>query len=929
MHRSATQLPPRRSSDDARLAALRWTPSLERHAAAGRASVLSLRALPAEPSAPAETPVAPPEPPIEVPTERQDRLHAAGWRHNLPQPLTSFVGREREIAEVSRLLASARLLTLVGTGGVGKTRLGHEVAARVLDRFSGGVWVVELSALTDPALVPQAVAAVLDVRVEADRPLTATLAAALRAERILLVLDNCEHVIEACASLADALLRACPDLSILATSRQALGIGGETTFCVPSLSLSARWGTSTAGADGHVLPDASGPAAPRPIEPLLPSESARLFAERAGAVVPSFALSDRNVGAVEQICRRLDGIPLAIELAAARVGVLSPEQIEARLDDRFRLLSGGSRTALPRYRTLRAMIDWSHDLLDEQERTLLRRLAVFSGGWTLDAAESVCAGDGLAAEEILDLLSGLVAKSLVLTGDGADEVRYGFLESLREYAAEKLRDAGEEARLRERHGAWFLALAERAEPRLSGSHSVPWLDSLERERENLRAVLAWCVDRGDAEAGLALVGALDRFWLVRGPYRETRDTLTELLTLAQAQEQADSGTDRTVRTRALFALGRLDMRQDDRAAAELRYREALAASRELGDRRGEAVALFAIGHVVRVRGEYEAARRWFEQARELFEALDDRYWLAQTYQELGVAAFYEGDLATARVRYEASLTIYKGLGDEPGVVGVLDDLGEVAFLEGDLDRARTLLRASLEMARRIGDKERIAMALMAVAGIAVAEGQPRRALRLAAAASGLNDATGQRNSPAWHAMVDRWLAPAYRALSADDVAAVQAAGRVMPLDEAIEYALSSAHPAFDAPAPDSPAPAGPLPAPPVSAASAANLPVSLPERAGRALRNGSAGHGPAGPAPLGQQAAPPWQAVSELTPRELEVAALVARGLTNRQIAEALVITEGTAANHVKHILARLVLDSRVQIAAWAIERGLTRQASA
>ena len=330
---------------------------------------------------------------------------------------------------------------------------------------------------------------------------------------------------------------------------------------------------------------------------------------------------------------------------------------------------------------------------------------------------------------------------------------------------------------------------------------------------------------------------------MRGPYRETRDTLTELLTLAQAQEheQAASDANRTVRTRALFALGHLDMRQDDRVAAELRYQEALAASRELGDRRGEAIALFAIGHVVRVRGEYEAARRRFEQARELFEALDDRYWLAQTHQELGVASFYQGDLATARVRYEASLTIYKALGDEPGIVGALEDLGEVAFQEGDLERARPLLRASLEMARRIDDKERIAMVMMTLAGIAVAEGQPRRALRLAAAASGLNDSTGQRNSPAWNAMVDRWLAPASQALSADDVAAVQAAGRVMPLDEAIEYALSSAHEAFDAPASRA---GGPVPP----------APVSLPEHAGRALRNGSAALSPAptGPAAMGR-----------------------------------------------------------------------------
>jgi DNA-binding CsgD family transcriptional regulator len=366
-------------------------------------------------------------------------------------------------------------------------------------------------------------------------------------------------------------------------------------------------------------------------------------------------------------------------------------------------------------------------------------------------------------------------------------------------------------------------------------------------------------------------------------------------------------------------LGRLDMRQDDRAAAELRYQEALTMSRELGDRRGEAIALSSIGHVVRVRGEYQVARGWFEEARQLFEALGDQHWLAQIYQELGVAAFYEGDLATARGLYEASLAIYKALGDESRIVGALGDLGEVAFLEGDFGKARGLLRASLEMARRIDDKERIAMVLMTLAGMAAVEGQPTRALRLASTASGLNDSTGQRNSPAWHAMVERWLAPAHQALSADDVAAVQAAGRVMPLDDAIEYALAVEPPAIEPPAIEAPLADLPAPAPPIP-----NGPISLPQRAVRAISSG-----PVSAVTADGGASPPWRALAQLTPREQEVAALVARGLTNRQIAAELVITEGTAANHVKHILARLVLDSRVQIAAWAIKRGLTRPASA
>ncbi len=813
------------------------------------------------------------------PERRLFRVDRIWSPHNLPHPLTSFIGREQEIAEAKRLLSTTRLLTLTGAGGVGKTRLGHEVAAGLLDDFQDGVWLVELAALADAMLVPQAAATVLGVPEEAERSLTATLAEALRAERLLLVLDNCEHLLEACAALADALLRACPELRILATSRQALGIAGETTYLVPSLSLPARL---------------DAPTEPGRFEPPAESEAVHLFVERARAVLPTFALTDRNVSAVAQICRRLDGIPLAIELAAARVEVLSPEQIAARLGDRFGLLTGGSRTALPRYRTLRALVDWSHDLLDEPEQVLLRRLAVFAGGWTLEAAETVCAfgagereqGKGergeddspspfpvpLSPDAVLDFLSGLVAKSLVLAGEQADEVRYRFLETLREYAAERLRDAGEETMLCGRHRDWFLALAERAEPELRGPRSVPWLDRLERERENLRAALGWCLERGEAEPGLRLAGALARFWLVRGPYREMRGTLAALLTSPAAQERSTSI--QAARAKVLYAAGRLAMRQDDSAAAATYFQEALAIHRQLGDRRGVAIALFEIGHVARVRGEYAAAVNLYEESRPVFEALGDDYWLAETRHELGVAAYFQGDGAAARAHYEASLALYKGLADEVGIVSALNDLGEAALLQGELEAARSFEEESLAMARRIDDKERIAMALAALAGVAAAQDRPARALRLAAAATALNEATGQRNSPAWHAMLERWLAPARRALSAEACAAAQAVGRAMPLDEAIEDALAP-----DAPASDEPA----------------------------------------------QQVSRSPRAVGGLTPREREVAALLARGLTNRQIAAELVITEGTAANHVKHILARLDLDSRVQIASWAIEHGLQR----
>ena len=790
---------------------------------------------------------------------------AAPPRHNLPAQITSLVGREQDVADVDRLLSAARLVTLTGPGGIGKTRLALEVATGAAARFRDGAWLVELAALADAALVPQAVATALGVREETDRPLAATLAEALGARQALLLLDNCEHLIEACAALADALLRACPALRILATSRQPLGISGEATYRVPPLSLASPTGAAPA--------DPTGPSAPADARSVPPTASAaaHLFLERARAVQPAFALTDRNVGAVEQICRRLDGLPLAIELAAARVAALGPEQITARLGDRFRLLTGGSRTALPRYRTLRALIDWSHDLLDEPERILLRRLASFVGGWTLEAAEAVCAGDGLASDEILDLLSGLVTKSLVLTDEHGDETRYGFLESLREYATEKLRDAGEDASLRRRHRDWFLELAERAEPALDGPDSARWFGRLERERENLRAALGWCIEHDEVEPGLRLGGALTRFWEVRGPYREVRGVLADLLASPAAHEPA--ALIQAARAKALVAAAWLAMRQDNMDMAETQCREALEISRRLGDRRGQAIATFSIGHIARVRGNYPVAQRLFAESAPVFEGLREEAWLTRVHLDLGVAAYFQGDLATAREQYEAALALSERRGDQLEIVAALNELGEVALLQGEHEQARSRLGASLELAGKIDDHERIAMTLAAFAGLAAAQSQPERALRLVAAATALNEATGQRNSPAWHALVERWIEPARQDLGAEASAAALAAGRAMALEESVAYALATDR--------------------------------SGGEPEGRAATGASG------------------RAADPLTAREREVAALVARGFSNRQIAEALVIGVRTAESHVAHIMDKLGLSSRAQVAAWAVQHEL------
>jgi predicted ATPase len=390
--------------------------------------------------------------------------------HNLPSELSSFVGREKELSEVKRLLADTRLLTLTGSGGCGKTRLALAAATDLLEEFEEGVWMVELAPLADPALVPQAVASTLGVREQPGRSPTETLSDYLSSKQVLLVLDNCEHLIEACAVLAEALLHSCPELRILATSREALGITGEVAWLVPSLSLP----------DLRHLPE---------IESLPRYESARLFVERTTAVKPTFALTERNATAVAQVCYRLDGIPLAIELAAARAKVLSVEQISERLDDCFRLLAAGSRTAMPRHRTLHATMDWSHDLLPDEEQTLFRRLSVFAGGFTLEAAESVCAGKDLQRDEVLELLSHLVDKSLVAVWEKDGETRYRLLETVRQYGREKLSESGEEGHLWERHAGYYLALAAKAEPELKGAGQVEWLQRFEWEHDNLRAAI--------------------------------------------------------------------------------------------------------------------------------------------------------------------------------------------------------------------------------------------------------------------------------------------------------------------------------------------------------------------------------------------------------------------------------------------------------
>ena len=581
------------------------------------------------------------------------------FQHNLPGQLTSFVGREHEMGQARAGLTTSRLVTLTGTGGAGKSRLAVQVAADALDDFPDGAWLVELAPLSDPALVPQAVAGVLGLGEEAGRGLSQTLTDALRPKALLLVLDNCEHLVDACARLAESLLRSCPKLRILATSREALDIPGERTLPVSSLSLSAASLAAT-------------PAS------LAASGAVRLFVERAASARPGFRLDETNAGAIARICADLDGLPLALELAAARVKVLSPEQIAGRLDDRFRLLSGGSRTALPRQQTLRALIDWSYDLLPPPEQTLLRRLSVFSGGWSLDAAETVCAGGDVEDWEVLDLLSHLVAKSLVIVEPPEDgQVRYRMLQNLRRYGSERLAEAGEADALRGHHLAWHLAFAEDAAPRLTGPDQADWLNRLARDHDNLRAALDTARDAPDgAESELRLAGALWRFWHVRGYLSEGRQRFASAL--ARADEAPPA-----VRAQALGGAGILAWAQQDYREAESRCEASLALWLGMDNKPKAAAALNTLALVAEYQGDYGQARSRYEMSLEIFEeANDDRPGRRTAWQSLGRWPWRKGMSEKAIELFDRGLALHRSLGDDFGVANTLHNLGEIAYKQG-------------------------------------------------------------------------------------------------------------------------------------------------------------------------------------------------------------------------------------------------------
>ena len=767
-------------------------------------------------------------------------------KHNLTGSLTSFVGREGEKQELSRLLFTTRLLTLTGAGGSGKTRLAQEVARDLTHAYPDGVWLVELAPVAEGSLVTGTVAKTFEVREEPGRPPDATLADALRDKNLLLILDNCEHLVEDVARLAESLLGSCQGLRILATSREILGAAGEVSWQVPPLSGPDVAHRETA-------------------EELEGYESVRLFVQRARYRNPTFVLTRQNAEAVAKICEKLEGLPLAIELAAARVG-FSVHEIAKRLDDSLVLLTTGNRTATPRQRTLRGALDWSHDLLSEPERLLFRRLSTFVGGWTLKAAEVVGSGEGIEEEgrvsnpPVLDLLSQLVDKSLVLADSTEDgTVRYRLLEPVRQYARERLKESGETGIVQSRHARWCLELVEEVRGGLQGPEQTSWVGLMQKEHANAQGALSWSLE-AEPETALRLAASLGYFWYRYGRIIEGRHWLEAVL--AQT-----GGVESATRAKTLRLAGVLSEESGLYEQAEKLHEQGLALYRRLENMEGVAASLTSLGALAYAVGDLERAVLLTQESLVLKRELGDERALMSSRNNLGEMMQKAGELAKARALFEENLESDEILGDEWGTSVSRLNLGTLAIEQGDLARSETLLMEALRAFVRLGDEDATTECLDSLAGAAGARGEWARAATLLGAAEATREELGTPIRPVDRERYERFVTTSQRVPGERAWASAWSAGRDMSLQQATEYALS----------PESTAPSTPD--------------LTTSERS------------------------------SSLTPRELEVAHLVAQGLTNRRISEELSISERTAATHMGRILKKLGFGSRSQLAAWITEQ--------
>jgi len=727
--------------------------------------------------------------------------------NNLPIQPTPLLGREREVAEIANLLrrVDVRLLTLTGTGGTGKTRLALQSAAELIDEFEDGVFFVALASLSDPELLASTVAEALSVSESAGRTLEEDLRDSLGNKELLLVLDNFEQVVDA-APLVGELLSACPGLRVLATSRVPLHVYGEHEYAVRPLQLP----------DPRDLP---------PIETLRQYEAIRLFTERAHAAKADFALTDENAPAVAEICARLDGLPLAIELAAARIKLFSPQAMCARLGDPLKFLTGGAHDLPERQRTLRGAIAWSYALLDEGEQILFARLSVFSGGCALEAVEAVCDAEGDSFVDILEDLSSLIDKSILRQEARAEEPRFVMLETIRDYARERLEISGEAEKIRRLHAEYLLALAEQGESRLREAEEATWLEHLDREHDNMRAALSWTLRSDEAELGLRLAGELWRFWWMRGHYTEGRRWLEEALArdgrtpaarakaleavgwladdqgdIDRAVAAAEEGlslssrteTQSTVRASFLRLLGSAAYVRGEYERAARFYEESLALSREAKDERSVASSLLRLGNASSDRGDYERAREFYEEGLALSRELADKDLLASALISVGAEFLLQGDYERGAALNEEAAGLYRERGNSGHLQYALDNLAWAALMRGDRRQAEALHRECLALSRQLGDKLVAAEALEGLACSASTTGEPERVARLFGAAEALREEVGYQQEPRERALREPHLAAVRPRLAEARWDAAWAEGRRLRFEEAIAYALEKA-----------------------------------------------------------------------------------------------------------------------------------------
>jgi predicted ATPase/class 3 adenylate cyclase len=699
-------------------------------------------------------------------------------QHNLPVQPTPILGREAQVGALAALLRGeeGRLVTLIGPGGIGKTRLAVQVAAELVDTFADGVWFVRLARLVDPGLVLPTIAQTLGLKERGSEPLAETLHAYVSEKRLLLVLDNFEQVVRAAPEVA-TLLEASPGLHVLVTSRVPLHLRGERESPLVPLPLP----------DHANLP---------PPEALSQYAAVALFIERAQAAWPDFAVTAANAPVIAEICARLDGLPLALELAAARVKVLPPEALLARLSRGLQLLSGGARDADERQQTMRATIAWSEDLLTPEERVLLRRLAVFVGGGTFEAAEAICtAPEGLAplGLDLLEGLTALVDNNLVHQREESGEPRFGMLQVIREYALERLEASGEAEALRRAHTAYMVALGERAESKLRGPEGGAWLAQLERELDNLRAALGWARERGEAETGLRLAVAVRGFWDARGHLQEGRTWVEGLLALASGVADGAEATTLAVaigvRVRALLAAGGLALWQGDAAGAAPWLEEAVAVGQAAGDLLTAARALRELGIIAEQQGDLEQAGARYAASLTLMRETGQRRGIATTLNDLGVLAVSQGDLERGAASFEEALALYRQDGDRRGVALCLQNLGGVAQRRGEVVQAEALGREGLALLWDLGNLRACTEGLELLASTAGAAGQGERAARLLGAASALRETLGAPQPPQEQVEVEQAVAAARAALGEEAWAAAYAAGRALSREQAIAEAL--------------------------------------------------------------------------------------------------------------------------------------------